>query len=247
MPPWWSGHWLGLHAASGQAPDIMPLPLTRYGLRELLLATAGCGLAGALAVWLCWPVAIVPAAVWLWVLWFFRDPPRRSPAQTGVFLAPADGRVTDITPIGADSELGRDGVNIGVFMSIFDVHVNRSPAAGVVEKIDHRRGAFLDVRDPLAWQRNESATIRMACSRGGRAYPVVVRQVAGLIARRIVTDLTVGQELLAGGRIGMIKFGSRLELMVPAELIGRVRVRVGQSVRAGLTVMVAQPGEADNA
>jgi phosphatidylserine decarboxylase len=75
----------------------------------------------------------------------------------------------------------------------------------------------------------------------------VVRQVAGLIARRIVTDLTVGQELLAGGRIGMIKFGSRLELMVPAELIGRVRVRVGQSVRAGLTVMVAQPGEADNA
>jgi phosphatidylserine decarboxylase len=116
-----------------------------------------------------------------------------------------------------------------------------------VEEITRHRGTFLDARTPQARQRNESATIRIGYSRGGQVHPLVVRQVAGLIARRIVTDLAVGQDLEAGQRIGMIKFGSRVELMAPRELVGEVRVRVGQAVRAGLTVLVAEQPEAGNA
>jgi phosphatidylserine decarboxylase len=213
----------------------------------MVLATVVCGPAAALAAWLFWPAAVVPAALWLWVLWFFRDPQRRAPAEAGVLLSPADGRVTDITPVGPESPLGRQGAKIGIFMSIFDVHVNRSPVAGRVEEITYHRGGFMDARNPQAWQENESASIRIACPRGGQVHPVIVRQVAGVIARRIVTDLAVGQELASGQRIGMIKFGSRVELMAPRELVGEVRVKVGQTVRAGLSVLVAQPREAANA
>ena len=213
--------------------------LTKYGRREIVLATLIAAVAGGALGWLFFPAAIVPAAAWVWVLWFFRDPRRTAPEEEGVLVSPADGRVSDITPVGADSELGREGVRIGVFMSVFDVHVNRSPAAGRVESVTYRPGGFLDARDPAAGERNESATIRLACRRAGAEHPVIVRQVAGLIARRIVTDVKIGQELSAGQRIGMIKFGSRVELVAPKELAAAVRVAVGQRVRAGETVMAA--------
>ena len=112
-------------------------------------------------------------------------------------------------------------MKIGVFMSVFDVHVNRSPAAARVESVTYRPGGFLDARDPAAGERNESATIRLVCRRGRESHPVVVRQVAGLIARRIVTDVKIGQDLAAGQRIGMIKFGSRVELIAPSGAGGR--------------------------
>jgi phosphatidylserine decarboxylase len=219
----------------------MRLPFAKYGLAELFLATVVCGLAGVLAAWLAWPAAVVPLALWLWVLWFFRDPQRQPPAEAGVFLSPADGRVTDITAVGTDGELGLEGLRIGIFMSVFDVHVNRSPCAGVVERIDRHRGTFLDARDPAAWGRNESATIRLGCARNGEVHPVIVRQVAGLVARRIVTDAKIAQEVVPGQRIGMIKFGSRVELAVARSMVGEVRVQVGQTVRAGQTVLMTEP------
>ena len=206
----------------------------------------------ALLVWLAWAVSwwllailAAPLAAWGWVLWFFRDPPRDTPPAGELFLSPADGTLSDITPIGPDGELGRNGVKLGIFMSIFDVHVNRSPADARVRAVEHRSGAFLDARDPSAGERNESATIHMTYERGGMEYPIVVRQVAGLIARRIITDLTEGQTLRRGERIGMIKFGSRVELLLPDELVGEVRVEVGRHVRAGETVLVAGPSGED--
>jgi phosphatidylserine decarboxylase len=222
------------------------LALTKYGRREWLAATAvaaaGCAALGVMAWrlgWLCLiPVAVI-VPVWLWVLWFFRDPDRTPPSEEGVFLSAADGTVADITPIGPDSDLGRDGVKIGVFMSVFSVHVNRATCQGRVESIVHHDGAFMDVRKPQAAFANESTTIRLSCPRGGREYPVILRQVAGLIARRIVTDLRPGQQVRAGERIGMIKFGSRLELLVPRELIGEVRVAVGDKAVAGQTILIA--------
>jgi phosphatidylserine decarboxylase len=212
--------------------------LTSYGLREVLISTVLAAAVGALLTWLFWPLVVLPVAVWLWVLWFFRDPRRQVPPGDGLLLSPADGKVTDITPVGPDCELGVEGVRIGIFMSVFNAHVNRSPAEATVQEITHHDGSFFDARDPRAAERNESATIRLGYRHGERDYPLVVRQIAGLVARRIVTDLAPGRALRAGERIGMIKFGSRVELMVPWELIGDVRVNLGDRVRAGLSVLV---------
>ncbi len=223
----------------------MGFRLTKYGMKELLLCTvlfvAACVLIIALAAKVAWPlaaIAILPLVVYGWVLWFFRDPQRNIPTGAGLLVAPADGTVTDITPLGPDSPLGCEGVQIGIFMSVFSVHVNRSPAAGRVEKVVHAKGLFLDARDPHAGEKNESTTIYMTCTEGGRRFPIVVRQIAGLIARRIITDISAGLPVQRGVRIGMIKFGSRAELLVPAEHVGKVRVEVGQYASAGETVLV---------
>ena len=230
----------------------MAFGLTQHGRREWLSATVAaagtCALLAVLAVrvsgWLVAAMA-VPLAVWLWVLWFFRDPERAVPEGEGLFVSPADGRVCDVTPVGPDSPLGREGVKVGVFMNVFDVHVNRSPMVARVDRVEHKDGLFLDVRAPDAAERNESTTIHMTHRSGAAEYPVVVRQIAGLIARRIVTALTERQELAAGERIGMIKFGSRVELFVPRELAGEVRVRVGQKVRAGVSVLISRKEPVD--
>lgn len=220
--------------------------LTKYGVRELLIMTLLIAAAIASSLYFSWPrwywslITIVPlGAVWLWVLWFFRDPTRYPPRGENLIISPADGRVSDITPIGADSLLGEPGVRVGVFMSVFDVHVNRSPVACRVEQVEHVPGAFLDARNPLASERNESAAIFLAMKVGRLEYPLVIRQVAGLVARRIVTDLRPGQSLQTAERIGMIKFGSRMEVLVPQTLRPEVMVRIGDHVRAGETVLVS--------
>ena len=216
------------------------IPLAKYGLREILIATGVCAALAVACILTFAPAAVLPAAAWVYVLAFFRDPQRRS-SEAGVLLAPADGTLADITPVGADSELGVEGVRIGVFMSVFNVHVNRSPFDAVVVSVTHRDGGFVDVRKPEAYDTNESATIRLRCRWGGREFPLIVRQIAGLVARRIVTDLSVGQSISAGERIGMIKFGSRLELWAPAEVAADVAVSVGDKVRAGLTPLIRLP------
>lgn len=231
----------------------MSFGLTDYGRREWLGATVAaaalCAGLVALALLAAWPWALglAPvAAVWAWVLWFFRDPRRDAPGEDGAFLSPADGRVAEVAAVGPDSALGREGLRVGVFMNIFDVHVNRSPCEARVAGLEHRDGAFLDARDGDAAWRNECTTIRLTHRRGGRDWPVVVRQVAGMIARRIVTDLSVGQAVRTGQRIGMIKFGSYVELLVPRELARQVRVAVGQKVTAGRTVLLAAAAESEH-
>ncbi len=215
----------------------MRIPLTRYGLREILFATVVFGVLTAVGGMLFLPSALLPAAVWAYVLLFFRDPERR-PAETCSFLAPADGKVVEISPAGAEDEVGESGVRIGIFMSLLDVHVNRSPCAASVARIAHHAGGYADARRPVASQNNESATIWLTHSRGGSSHTLAVRQIAGLIARRIVTDVRVGQQLAPGERIGMVKFGSRVELILPRELAGAVAVRLGQHVQAGRSVLV---------
>jgi phosphatidylserine decarboxylase len=223
------------------------MSLTPYGRRELTIGSAamtGLLAASLLAAWRWgwWWAALVavPLPLWAWALWFFRDPTRTPPEGEGLFVSPADGHIADITPIGADGPLGAEGVRIGIFMSVMDVHVNRCPQAAVVVKVERRKGVFLDARDPEASERNESATITLKTPLGGRERVWMVRQVAGLIARRIVTDASAGRAFERGERMGMIKFGSRLELMVGRDLADDIRVRVGQKVRAGETVLIAR-------
>lgn len=236
----------GLCALELAVESRLAIGLTRHGRREVagasivtLAVVAGIFvLAGRYWPWLG-VISAVPVALWAWVLWFFRDPDRHIPEEEGLMVSPADGRIADITPIGSDSLLGRDGVQIGIFMNVFDVHVNRAPCDGTVTKIHHKRGVFLDARDPAASERNESATIEITHRHNGADFPVIVRQIAGLVARRIVTDLSEGRQIARGQRIGMIKFGSRLEVLAPAELAAEVRIQVGQKVLAGQTVLMA--------
>ena len=222
----------------------MRIPLTRYGLREILIATGTFGVLTAAGVMTFWPAAILPAAAWAYVLLFFRDPDRRA-AEPDSFLSPADGKVVDISPVGPESALEAAGLRIGIFMGLLDVHVNRSPCSGRVAQIARHDGGYVDARRPGASETNESATVLLAHSRAGRTFTVAVRQIAGLIARRIVTDLRLGQELAAGQRIGMVKFGSRVELILPEALVGEVAVKVGQTVRAGRSVLVRPPRQED--
>ena len=224
----------------------MRIGLTSYGRREMITCTAAAAAACATLVMLAMSISglfllllVVPVVFWLWVLWFFRDPSRPTPQGDGLFISPADGNIADITPVGAESVLGCEGTKIGVFMNVFSVHVNRSPAPARVDRAEHQDGVFLDARDPHASERNESGTVYLTYTHDGRPYPLVVRQIAGLIARRIITDVAGGQELAAGERIGMIKFGSRVEVFIPAPLAGRICVELGQKVSAGLTVLAA--------
>ncbi len=213
----------------------------RIGATALLVPMA-IGAALLIRPWFAVPVVAVFAGVWLWVLWFFRDPTRTIPAGDGLFVSPADGVVTDITPLGADSELGCEGVRIGVFMSLFDVHVNRVPCDGVVARMASNVGKNLDVRRRDAWRLNESHLLLLDHAADGATYPVGVRQVAGLVARRIVCRVAPGDRLSRGQRFGLIKFGSRLELLLPSALGAEPVVRIGQRVRAGSTPLARRRG-----
>lgn len=225
----------------------MAIGLTKYGRREIAAASGivacivACILIGSHALGISWLWPVVACALLLdlhvFVLLFFRDPDR-TPPEGAILVSPADGVVTDITPVGADSELGCDGTRVGVFMSVFNVHVNRAPCDGEVTDITHNPGAFLDVRKPEAAYRNESATVKLVRRADGTEHTILVRQIAGLVARRIVTDLSPGQQVAIGERIGMIKFGSRLEVFWPRELSGQVCVSVGQKALAGETVVL---------
>lgn len=218
--------------------------ITKHGIKEVIVL--GCISAGAVAG-VCLlaknfgqgylAIAILPIIFFGWVLWFFRDPNRATPTEAGLFISPADGTVADITPLGPDSKLGRDGVQIGIFMSVFSVHVNRMPCDSTVKKVTHQPGTFMDVRDPASYEKNESATVEIAYEHEGEVYPILVRQVAGLVARRIVTPVEPGEKIKRGQRFGMIKFGSRLEVYLPKELAGEICVELGQKAKAGLTIL----------
>jgi len=214
------------------------VPFTKYGLREMILATLLCGAISALAACYYVPLLFIPILLWVGVMLFFRDPSRQ-PERADAFISPADGKVVEISSIGPEGILGKSARRIGIFMSILDVHVNRSPCGAIVEEIEHHRGGHLDARNPKSSQINESATIRLQVTTDdGRTFPMIVRQIAGIIARRVVTDLRVGQYVRPAERIGMVKFGSRVELIIPEELIGKVAVNLGDKVKAGKTILV---------
>src|SRR5205809_791184 len=182
--------------------------------------------------WLWVPeVALVLLAVWLLV--FFRDPVRMGPRGEQFVIAPADGKVVDIALVEEPAYLAAQATRISIFMSVFDVHVNRYPATGAVELVRYHRGKFLHAASDKASLDNEQSSVGLR-SVGG---PVLVRQIAGLIARRIVTDGKPGDRVHQGERLGMIRFGSRVDVFLPLAARAAVRVAVGERVRAGATLL----------
>jgi phosphatidylserine decarboxylase len=214
------------------------IPLARYGLGTLLAGTLLLAAVAALGVWLFRPLAAVAGVLWLWMLWFFRDPERSAQCAPEDLLSPADGVVRDVEEVDAPGFLEQRAVRVGVFMSVFNVHVNRSPAHATVRCLSYHRGAFHDARAGAALAQNEHNFLGLELPDGRR---ILVNQIAGAIARRIVCEPDVGAVLARGQRFGMIKFGSRVEVYLPLSDGYEVVVRPGVSVKAGLTVLASRP------
>jgi phosphatidylserine decarboxylase len=176
-----------------------------------------------------WPAAAVMGTVTLCCLGFFRDPDRTAPAVPSAVLAPADGRVMRVAEID-DGWVGR-AVRVSIFLSPLDVHVNRSPVAGLVEDVEYAPGRFLAAYRDEASELNERCTLALQAE----TARVGVKQIAGVVARRIVCRVRKGDKLQAGERYGLIRFGSRTDLVVPKGT--EIRVRVGDRVRGGETIM----------
>lgn len=211
--------------------------LTPYGKREWMtilgVAIALLAGAGALQWWWAMPVIVVAA---LALLSFFRDPSRQTPTQKAVMVSPADGRVSSIHSLDHYEPLGGPATCIRIFLSVMDVHVNRSPCYGMVQSITPKAGLFLNALNPKSAEVNESNLILLV--HPVRRTPVcAVRQIAGLIARTIVCGAQVGDTLQRGQKFGMIKFGSTTELYIPATSRPEVAVRQGQYVYGGVTVL----------
>jgi phosphatidylserine decarboxylase len=176
--------------------------------------------------------AIVPLLLAAFFLWFFRDPERVIPQEPGAVVSPGDGTVTDVSPLMKD---GERLTRISIFLSVFNVHVNRSPLSGVIRDIRYQRGKFLDARSRACADENEQNVVTVE----GDGQKVVFKQIAGLLARRIVFHPKVGDRLERGQRVGLIKFGSRVDVVVDAA--ARVNVKVGDRVQGGASVLVYLP------
>ena len=206
-------------------------PMHREGYRFVAVFAATT----AVLFWLAEPLGWIGVCLTVWCYYFFRDPPRVTPLRDGLVISPADGVVSMIGPAIPPEELGLGPAamtRISVFMNVFNCHVNRLPIAGTIMKVAYRPGKFLNASLDKASVDNERNALAIRLP-DGRDYAVV--QIAGLVARRIVCDVKAGQTLRTGERFGMIRFGSRLDIYLPAGV--QPLIALGQSALAGETVL----------
>jgi phosphatidylserine decarboxylase len=218
------------------------LGFARAGLMELLVFGLLFGLPalvlGILAVsvspW-CGVLALPCLLGLAEVLWFFRDPERQVPADADALVSPADGTITHVEEIDDPTFPGGRAFRISMFLSVFNVHVNRIPRSGRVTEVRYFPGCFLDARHPECGVRNEQLWIDLEDTATGQ--PMRVKQISGKIARRIVCWLKLGETVERGRRLGMIKFGSRTDVLLPPGVVESVAVKVGDAVRGGSTIL----------
>jgi phosphatidylserine decarboxylase len=234
----------------------MRIPLTKYGMPQVavipLAIVAAMVLYGLVArygfgpgIWqnsaktlvFVWLPELLLFLVLAWALSFFRDPYRQIPMDTAALLSPADGTVTDIEMVQDDPAFPGKVLRIGIFLSIFNVHINRAPCAVRIGKITYKPGQFKNAMSPNSGRVNESNDVRMTRTDAPQDE-LMVRQISGAIARRIVCAAKTGDRLDAGQQFGMLKFGSRTELYVPVRDNVKCQVKIGDKVRAGLTFLV---------
>jgi len=198
-----------------------------YGFSLLVVA--------GLLVWATgfWAWSIPPVLLAAFFLWFFRDPRRTVPVGPGLIVSPGDGLVTETVTISTP-----DGPRqrISIFLSVFNVHVNRSPIGGVIKAVRYRKGQYINAMNPDSAEHNERNVVTVS----GEGIEITFKQIAGLLARRIVFNLREGDIVTRGQRVGLIKFGSRVDVLLPAD--ATLRVKVGHSVKGGSSVLAAMPG-----
>ena len=194
---------------------------------------AGCLLAAGIVRWLAaWPYAVPLLLLGAFFLWFFRDPERQIPRIPGAVVSPGDGKVTDVSVVSAG---GTPRNRISIFLSVFDVHVKRSPMAGVIRDVRYQRGKFLNAMQPNSAEENEQNIVTVE----GEGRTVIFKQIAGLIARRIVFNFKVGDHVASGERVGLIKFGSRVDVLFDRD--AAIQVKPGDRVKGGATVLAVLP------
>ncbi len=206
------------------------LPFARAGLAELILIGGFFLLLTVVLGWFWWPLGVPPLVVFGLVVWFFRDPPREIPTEHGVVVSPADGKIVQIDSID-DPDIG-PAIQIGIFLSIFNVHINRSSLAGSVTAVRYRPGKFLNALRPESARENENLDVILV-SQENSGRPFRIRQITGQFARRIVCWVRPGDVLTKGEQFGMIKLGSRTELIIPRDDSLAIEVRIGDKVIAG--------------
>ncbi|HEV8446875.1 MAG TPA: phosphatidylserine decarboxylase family protein [Gemmatimonadaceae bacterium] len=202
-----------------------------------LVAAGVFGIALVRRSWGLWLFAFVLALIALWVAYFFRDPVRTGERGERLVIAPADGKVVMITEVNEPTFMKERSVRLSIFMNVFNVHVNRYPVSGVVRLVDHTPGRFANAATEQSSLENEQTSIGIESG----SNHVLVRQIAGLIARRIVTDSRVGERVQQGERMGLIRFGSRVDVFLPAG--AALRVKVGDITFAGTTVLGELTGQ----
>ena len=189
--------------------------------------------AAILLGWLTNPTwAVIPCLLAFFFLWFFRDPERVIPQEAGAVVSPGDGRVTDVSPVTVGS---REQTRISIFLSVFNVHVNRSPITGIIRDVRYQRGKYLNAMNKASAELNEQNMVTVE----GDGQTVVFKQIAGLLARRIVFHPKIGDRLERGQRVGLIKFGSRVDVVLDAS--ARTNVKVGDRVKGGASVLAFLP------
>lgn len=211
------------------------MSIAREGLPFVAIAGAAAALAlyfaGTRRSVVLWVIATALTVLALWVAWFFRDPERTGPRGDSLVIAPADGLVLPTVEVDEPAFLGGRALRVSIFMNVFDVHVNRYPVTGVVKYVHYNPGRFLHAASDKASLDNEQRSVGIEA--GSRR--VLVRQIAGLVARRIVTYSRVDERVEQGARMGLIRFGSRVDVFLPAGTT--IRVRAGERTTAGTTVI----------
>jgi phosphatidylserine decarboxylase len=196
-----------------------------------LAAASAFALALARRSWALWLLAVIVTLLALWVAYFFRDPERTGERGTSLVVAPADGRLIMMTEIDEPTFVKGPAIRMSIFMNVFDVHVNRYPVDGVVRYVHYNKGRFLNAAAEKSSLENEQMSVGVELGQ----QRVLVRQIAGLIARRIVTYSRVGETVRQGDRMGIIRFGSRVDVFVAPD--ARVRAKVGDLTTAGTTIL----------
>jgi phosphatidylserine decarboxylase len=205
---------------------------------SMAVAVAVLGLAVWRRSWVLFLVGFVCLLIALWVAYFFRDPEREGPRGPGLVIAPADGKVVMITQVEEPTYVYGRTTRISIFMNVFNVHVNRYPVSGRVEHVVHLPGKFLNAVTEKSSLENEQVSVGIATGR----FRILSRQIAGLIARRIITYSAPGQSVDQASRYGLIRFGSRVDVFVPTDSV--VKVTLGQKTVAGTTVIAELPASA---
>ena len=197
-----------------------------YALSLIAVAVALFWATGA------WVWCIAPVLLTVFFLWFFRDPQRTVPAGDGLIVSPGDGLVTETVSINTPEGTRQ---RISIFLSVFDVHVNRSPISGVLSRVHYQKGQYLNAMNPASAERNEQNVVTVR----GQGFEITFKQIAGLLARRIVFNHAEGETVERGQRVGLIKFGSRVDVVIPAE--AELKVKVGERVKGGSSVLAEMP------